>query len=111
MTQLTTLTIRNGVHRAFYSDETSLIISKADAEGLSKAYNIRIETNNTNLKMKGRGYCTRGMNEISPGNWSIPMYRNSDDAECGIYQIEASTAREAFEIARKECWYELSANY
>lgn len=40
---LTTLTIRNNIHRAYYSDDTSLIISKGDAEGLAKTYNIKIE--------------------------------------------------------------------
>ncbi len=43
MTTLTTLTVKNGIHRAFYSDDTSLIISRNDANSLSKAYNIRIE--------------------------------------------------------------------
>ena len=42
--QLTTLTVRNGIFRAFYSDDTSLIISWNDATGLAKAHNIRIET-------------------------------------------------------------------
>lgn len=42
--QLTTLTVRNGIFRAFYSDNTSLIISWNDATGLAKAHNIRIET-------------------------------------------------------------------
>lgn len=41
---LTTLTIKNGVHRAYYADGVSLIISRRDAEGLSRTYNIRIES-------------------------------------------------------------------
>jgi len=43
MTNLTTLTRCNGFYRAYYSDDTSLIISKTDALGLSEVYNIRIE--------------------------------------------------------------------
>ncbi len=42
--QLTTLTVKHGVYRAYYSDDTSLIISQSDAVGLSKAYNIKIES-------------------------------------------------------------------
>jgi len=41
---LTALEQFNGFCRAYYSDETSLIISRHNAEQLSKAYNIRIET-------------------------------------------------------------------
>lgn len=52
MTTLTALTIKNCSHeghkynvcRAYYSDETSLIISKSNADDLSRTYNIRIET-------------------------------------------------------------------
>jgi hypothetical protein len=62
----------------------------------------------TNQSIKGRGYQTRGMNELKPGFFSIPMYRNRDDASCGIFYIEAQTARQAFEIARKECWDEFT---
>lgn len=51
MTTLTTLTICNGIHRAYYSDETSLIISENDARNLSKTYNVRIE-NDTPPKKK-----------------------------------------------------------
>lgn len=58
--------------------------------------------------MKGRGYQTRLMTESSPGFWSIPMYRNSDDAGLGIYTIKAKYAYQAFEIARKDCWAEFS---
>ena len=43
MLQLTTLTIKRGVYRAYYSDGTSLIISQSDAKRLSDVYNIRIE--------------------------------------------------------------------
>ena len=54
---LTTLTINNNIYRAYYSDDTSLIISKNDAEELSKAYNIRIENDETNqVTIKGITY-------------------------------------------------------
>lgn len=108
MTTLTNLKIRNNIHRAYYSDGTVLILHKTNAEELSKTYNVEIKVDNTNLKIKGRGYQTRGMSEISPGSWSIPMYRNRDDAMLGIYSVEASTARQAFEIARKACWDEFT---
>jgi hypothetical protein len=62
----------------------------------------------TNLKMKGRGYHTRGMSEISLGQYSIPMYRNRDDAMLGIYEVQANSPHRAFEIARKQCWAEYS---
>lgn len=52
---LTSLTIRNNIYRAYYSDGTSLIISKSDAEGLAKAYNIRVENDRgTAFNAKGR---------------------------------------------------------
>ena len=47
---LTTLTINNNIYRAYYSDDSALIISKNDAEGLSKAYNIRIENDWSDLE-------------------------------------------------------------
>lgn len=46
---LTALEQFNGFCRAYYSDETSLIISRHNAEQLSKAYNIRIEVDNKNV--------------------------------------------------------------
>ena len=64
-----------------------------------------------NQSIKGHGYSTRGMNEISPGHYSIPMYRNSDDAELGIFTIEASSPHRAFEIARKKCYDEFSRGW
>ena len=48
--RLTALEQFNGFCRAYYSDETSLIISRHNAEQLSKAYNIRIETDNANTQ-------------------------------------------------------------
>ncbi len=63
------------------------------------------------MRYKGRGYNTRGMHEDSPGHYSIPMYRNSDDAELGIYSIQASSPRAAFEQARKACWDEYSRGW
>ena len=56
MTTLTTLTVKQcqsqyradfQVYRAYYSDGDSLLISKNDAEGLSKTYNVRIENETT----------------------------------------------------------------
>ena len=58
--------------------------------------------------MKGRGYNTRGMREVSPGYWMIPMFRNRDDAMLGTYEVEAPNRFRAFEKARKECWDEFS---
>ena len=46
---LTALEQFNGFCRAYYSDETSLIISRHNAEQLSKAYNLRIEVDNKNV--------------------------------------------------------------
>jgi len=43
MTTLNTITKLNDVYRAFYSDETSLIISRPIAESLSRVYNVKIE--------------------------------------------------------------------
>jgi len=60
------------------------------------------------MNIKGRGYSTRQMNEIKPGLFSIPMYRNRDDASLGIFTVEASSAHRAFEIARKDCWDEFT---
>jgi len=65
----------------------------------------------TPKNIKGRGYQTRGISEISSGRYSIPMYRNRDDAMLGIFEIEANSAHKAFEIARKQCWNEYSSGY
>lgn len=46
---LTSLEQCNGFCRAYYSDETSLIISRHNAEQLSRTYNIRIEVDNNNV--------------------------------------------------------------
>jgi len=46
---LTALEQSNGFCRAYYSDESSRIISRHNAEQLSKAYNIRIEVDSKNI--------------------------------------------------------------
>jgi len=43
--QLTALTLKGGVYRAHYSDDTSLIISRTEAGELSTTYNVRIKKN------------------------------------------------------------------
>ena len=67
MLVLTTLTISNGVYRAYYSDDTSLIIGHSDAVGLSKAYNIRIENDHCDQTIDPDG-CEHGMqwHELCP---------------------------------------------
>jgi hypothetical protein len=61
-----------------------------------------------NYNIKGRGYSTRLMHGDGDGNWSIPMFRNGDDASLGIFEVSASSPFRAFEIARKQCWDEYS---
>ncbi len=78
---------------------------------------------NKDYNIKGRGYQTRGMYLTAGGElWIIPMYRNSDDAMLGSYEVSASAttpttprerflqAHKAFEIVRKECWAEFSSS-
>ena len=66
----------------------------------------------TTYRFKGRGYHTRHMTESAtrPGFYSIPMYRNRDDAMLGTKYIQASSPRQAFEQARKECWEDFTRN-
>ena len=64
--------------------------------------------------MKGRGYQTRGMQQLSDGSWVVPMYRNRDDAMLGSFEIPTNpprTARQAFEVARKQCWNEYTLGH
>ena len=63
---------------------------------MSKQYNI-----------KGRGYSARCMYEAAPGHWSVPMYRNRDDASMGIFEIKANHRMKAFSIAQKACREEM----
>jgi hypothetical protein len=72
------------------------------------------ENGNKRYNIKGRGYQTRDMQQLSNGTWIIPMYRNRDDAMLGSFEVPASqaaTARKAFEIVRKQCWAEYSSGY
>jgi hypothetical protein len=65
-------------------------------------------------KFKGRGYQTRHMQQYPDGSWIVPMYRNRDDALLGSFEVPAYpllSARQAFELVRKQCWAEYSIGY
>lgn len=46
------LTVRNGIYRAYYSDDTSPTISQAEATELSATYNIEIESEDDDSDQK-----------------------------------------------------------